>query len=314
MTTYEVHSRDSEHILVASWPDLPERASHEVATFAELKLAAVAKTVLNSASRYRWRRRVELVDEGMFTDQDDAKPAQLPALETSVVLGDSSMDAELTERVRALLPAPGESPASPVADPGGFTERVVFGNLGPLLWRDWCGHLSASEHEALRTELDLDMAATTGPLVDRARQMAWYLSAELLIDEDNSRLSADKDGNAEAAKDFQRSLLKLFSDLTGVPAESSAVDWDPDNEELLRVHSPVSVVGFWLDADCWYYGWPGSDARSGEPIVWQHAGTVPTDTSIGDLAAVVRDRIAARAWPFGGSPPSGRRGPGAGRP
>jgi hypothetical protein len=157
------------------------------------------------------------------------------------------------------------------------------------------------------------MAATTGPLVDRARQTAWYLSAELLIDEDNSRLPADKGGDAEAAKDFQRSLLKLFSDLTGVPAESSAVDWDPDNEELLRVHSPVSVVGFWLDADCWYYGWPGSDATSGEPIVWQHAGTVPTDTSIGDLAAVVRDRIAARAWPFGGSPPSGRRAPRAGR-
>ena len=163
MTTYDVNSGDSGHKLFASWPDLPERSSHEVATFEELKLAVVARTVLNAASRYRWRRRVELVGEGVFVDRDGAQPAELPALSTSVVLGDSPMSTELTKRIQALVPAAGQPPAPPVTDSGGFTERVAFGNLGPLLWRDWCGHLSTTEHETLRTELDLDLAATTGP-------------------------------------------------------------------------------------------------------------------------------------------------------
>lgn len=43
MTTYELESTDESHLLLASWPDLPERASHPVATFADLKLASVSE-------------------------------------------------------------------------------------------------------------------------------------------------------------------------------------------------------------------------------------------------------------------------------
>jgi len=69
MTTYQVTSDGDGHDLVASWPDLPERANHPVATFKELKLATAAKSVLNAASRYRWHRWIQLQDEGLFTDE-----------------------------------------------------------------------------------------------------------------------------------------------------------------------------------------------------------------------------------------------------
>jgi hypothetical protein len=176
------------------------------------------------------------------------------------------------------------------------------------LWRDWSGHLSSDEREALSTELDVDLAATTGELTGRARQVAWYLSAELLIDEDHSRLVVGDSGDDDQAKAFQKSLVKLTSDLTGLRVESTAIEWDPDNEELLRVYSPVTVVGFWLDPECWYYGWPDPNSPALQATVWQHAGTLPTDTSIGDLSAHVSERILQRTWPFGGSAPGERRG------
>ena len=144
--------------------------------------------------------------------------------------------------------------------PRAFTERVAIGNLRPLLWTDWRGHLQAVDHDCLATELDAELAAMTGPLTGRARQIAWYLSAELLIDEDHSRLAPiDKGDKAEErSKALQKSLVQLLSDLIGLRVESTAVDWDPDNEELLRVYSPKTVVGFWLDPECWYNGWPDS--------------------------------------------------------
>jgi hypothetical protein len=311
MTTYEVESEDDGHHLLASWPDLPERASHPVATFQELKLATVAKSVLSAASRYRWRRWVDLANNGVLASRSrEPEGASLPTLPTSAVLGDSPMSAELEQRIEALIPAPGQEPEPVSVDSSGFAERVRFGNLRPLLWRDWCGHLDADEHDALSAELDADLASTTGPLTGRARQAAWYLSAELLIDEDHSKLPPKpKDGrDEESTKALQESLVRLLSDLTGFRVESTAVDWDPDNEELLRVHSPVAVVGFWLDQECWYYGWPDLSSQEGQPTVWQHAGTLPTDTSIGDLAGFITERTAARAWPFGGRPPSEKRG------
>ena len=69
MTTYEVTSERNGHQLIASWPDLPERAHHPVAVFNELKLATVAKSVLNAARRYRWHRWVQLQDHGIFTEE-----------------------------------------------------------------------------------------------------------------------------------------------------------------------------------------------------------------------------------------------------
>jgi hypothetical protein len=302
MTTYELESTDESHLLLASWPDLPERASHPVATFADLKLASVAKTVLGAASRYRWRRRVQLLEEGVFAGTAPTGPPELPS---EVVVGDSPMNADLEKQIEALVPGPDQEPEPPRVDSGGFTERVRFGNLRPLLWRDWYSHLQGDEHDALEAELEADLAATTGPLEERARQTAWYLSAELLVDEDNSRLARQKGAKAdEGGKDLQRSLVHLLGDLTGLRVESTAVDWDPDNEELLRVYSPVTVVGFWLDPECWYYGWPGPAVSDGEPAEWQHAGTMPTDTSIGDMAGLITEKIAQRTWPFGGSDPN----------
>ena len=114
--------------------------------------------------------------------------------------------------------------------------------------------------------------------------------------------------NEEAAKAFQAFLVGLLGDLTGVRVESTAIDWDPDNEELLRVYSPVTTVGFWLDEECWYYGWPAADSPAGQPTVWQHAGALPTDTSIGDLAAFIAEQTSAGIWPFGGADPGAKRG------
>jgi len=316
MTTYEVDSRESRHGLVASWPDLPERASQLVATFEELKLAAVAKSVLGAASRYRWRRRLQQLDEGVFTDQSRSpEVAELPALPTEVVLGEAAMPEYLERRIEALLPAPGHEPEELGGGTGEFSERVQLGNLRPLLWKDWCSHLQPDEHVALRAELEADLEATTGAHTGRARQAAWYLSAELLIDEDHSRLARNGKGtrNEEAAKAFQASLVRLLGDLTGLRVESTAIDWDPDNEELLRVYSPVTAVGFWLDEDCWYYGWPDADSPEGQATLWEHAGTLPTDTSIGDMAGFIAEQTAGNIWPFGGAAPSARRGRFGGR-
>jgi len=151
----------------------------------------------------------------------------------------------LEARIEALIPGPGQESAPVEPDASGFTERVSIGNLRPLLWRDWCGHLQTGEHDRLAVELDAELAAMTGSLTGRARQISWYLSAELLIDEDRSRLvPIDKgDDGAERAKVFQKSLVKLLSDLIGLRVESTAVDWDPDNEELLRCTRPRRSSG-----------------------------------------------------------------------
>jgi hypothetical protein len=310
MTTYEVENEDSSgHRLTASWPDLPERAGHLVANFRDPKLAAVAKTVLNAASRYRWRRWVQLLDEGVFNEPHATGSASLPALPTGAVLGESGLGAELEEPIRTLIGGSEVAREQASSDSGGFVERVRFGQLGPLLWRDWSGHLRTEERSALAAELDADLAATMGQLTGRARQAAWYLSAELLIDEDHSQLGSktEQDRDDEGEKAFQGSLVQLLGDLVGLRVESTAIDWDPDNEEFLRVYSPVTVVGFWLDPECWYYGWPDPHSPDGEPTVWQHAGTLPTNTSVGDLAGFIAERTARQVWPFGGSAPTERR-------
>jgi len=329
MTTYQVTSEGDGHQLVASWPDLPERADHPVASFKELKLATAARNVLSAASRYRWHRWIQLQDQGIFTEErvgpdpsdapgssqlatgsgEPVQPPWLPRSTTNVLLGYAPMSDYLAARIEALVTGAGDEREPVEPDAGGFTERVSIGNLRPLLWRDWCRHLEKGEHDRLAEELDAELAAMTGPLTGRARQIAWYLSAELLIDEDHSRLVPVDKGQEgdERAKAFQKSLVKLLSDLIGLRVESTSVDWDPDNEELLRVYSPKTVVGFWLDPECWYNGWPDSDSANSQSTIWRHAGTLPTDTSIGDLAAYVSERLASRTRPFGGNAPQERR-------
>jgi hypothetical protein len=169
--------------------------------------------------------------------------------------------------------------------------------------------LSAAEHDALAAELDTDLPDMASAPTGRARQAAWYLSAELLIDEDHSALvrSGNSKDSDRRAKAFQKSLVQLFSDLIGLKAESTAVEWDPDNEELLRVYSPSTVVGFWLDPECWYHGWPEPNPPEGEPATWQHAGTLPADTTVGIMAAFIVEQLGKGTWPFGGSAPSAKR-------
>jgi len=74
------------------------------------------------------------------------------------------------------------------------------------------------------------------------------------------------------------------------------------------VYAPGTVVGFWLDPECWYYGWPDPGPSSLQPTTWRNAGTLPTDTSVGDLASFIAERVAQRTWPFGGDAPNERRG------
>ena len=330
MTTYQVTTEGGGHQLTASWPDLPEPGNHPVATFEELKLATVARSALNAASRYRWHRWVQLQNQGIFTEErvgsEPSEPAasgqppkgapnksgrlpSLPRLPTSVILGDSPMSDYLAARIEALVPTQGQEPAPAEQDSGGFTDRVPVGNPRPLLWRDWCTHLKPAEHDQLTAELDADLAAMADPLTGRGRQIAWYLSAELHIDEDHSRLVLIDKGDVgeKRAKAFQAGLVRLLSDLVGLRVESTAVDWDPDNEELLRVFSPKTVVGFWLDPECWYYGWPDSGSAASESTIWRHAGTLPTDTSVGNLAAHIAEMLARSAWPFGGVAPGEKR-------
>ena len=334
MTTYRVESDETGHHLVASWPDLPERASQSVAIFEDLKLASVAKSVLSAASRYRWRRWLELLDAGIFSeeqvppdptpaDRSDVtgvapdsgggpdQPSWLPRLPTTVILGDSTMGAYLEERIERLLPEAGGGPEPVDPERSGFGAQVPLGNLRPLLWRDWFSHLQADEHDHLAAELDEDLSATAGPLVGRARQIAWYLSAELLVDEDDPKLAANHADAAggEGLRDFQRSLVDLLAELIGFRVESTAVEVDPDHEGLLRVHSPRGVVGFWLDdEESWYYGWPDPDSPNDQPTSWLHAGTLPSDTSVGDLASFITESVARGVWPFAGQAPQERRG------
>jgi hypothetical protein len=217
------------------------------------------------------------------------------------------MSEYLEARIAELLADPGSEPEPEPMEPDSlvFVHRVPLGNLRPLLWRDWRAHLQAGEHDRLSAELDEDLAAAaTGELVGRARQIAWYLSAQMLIDEDRMAPAAQEGEGGEAgASAFQKSLVQLLGDLIGLDVQSTAVDADPDNEGLLRVHAPSTVVGFWFDGACWYYGCPDPDSPVGEPTNWLHAGTLPSGTSIGDLAAFITEGVGREGWPFQVDPP-----------
>ena len=335
MTTYQVTSDRDSHQLTASWPDLPEWANHPVASFEELKLATV--------SEERAQRRFPLplapvgptsepghLHRGTGRAGSNGVPGARTATERHGEVHPAPVAAGVADRcdprrdadgrpprgqIEALVPAAGQEPAPAQTDSAGFTERIPVGNLRPLLWRDWCSHLTAAEHDRLAAELDAELTAMTDPLTGRGRQIAWYLSAEILIDEDHSRLAPfDKGDEGEKhLKAFQAALVRLLGDLVGLRVESTAVEWDPDNEELLRVYSPKTVVGFWLDPECWYNGWPDSDSGDSESTIWRHAGTLPTDTSIGNLAEYITERLANGTWPFGGVAPGEKRSPFGGR-
>jgi len=69
------------------------------------------------------------------------------------------------------------------------------------------------------------------------------------------------------------------------------------------VYAPGTVVGFWLDPECWYYGaGPGPVKPSTHNLA--ERGHIATDTSVGDLASFIAERVAQRTWPFGGDAPT----------
>ena len=81
-----------------------------------------------------------------------------------MILGDSPMSDYLEARIESLIQARASQAAPAETDSAGFTERVAIGNLRPLLWSDWRGHLQAVDHDRLAAELDAELAAMTGPL------------------------------------------------------------------------------------------------------------------------------------------------------
>ena len=193
MTTYRVDSED-ESTVIATWTDLPIKGSLPVGPFAEAKMATTAKSVLNAASRYRWHRALQLLEQGIFTEEEVGSDAAqmeqpaiaqlasdsdwgsdetewLPRLPTSVVLGDSPMSEYLGKTIEGIVPDPVVERPSVGPYLLDFTGRVPLGNLRPLLWRDWSSHLSAEEHACLAAELDADAGATTGLLVGRERHL-----------------------------------------------------------------------------------------------------------------------------------------------
>jgi hypothetical protein len=184
MTSYGVHP-ENECMLIATWADLPTKGSLPVGPFAEVKMATTAKSVLNAASRHRWHRALQLLEQDIFTEEQvGAAPAVmeqpaiaqlasdsdwgsdetewLPRLPTSVVLGDSPMSEYLRKNIEWIVRDSIKERQSVGPNSLGFTGRVPLGNLKPLLWRDWPSHLSAEEHSCLAAELDADAAATTG--------------------------------------------------------------------------------------------------------------------------------------------------------
>jgi len=104
---------------------------------------------------------------------------------------------------------------------------------------------------------------------------------------------------ATAALLVPERFAQLLGQLTDLRVESTE---DRHHEGLLRVYLPHTVVGFWYCWFSWHYGWlvPDSSDRLGG---WRLAGTLDFDTTIGDLASFITERIAVGRWPFGGDPP-----------
>ncbi len=279
-----------------------------------------ARSVLEAASCYRWHRMLQLWDEGVFTEANAGpdpivklswsafagpvsrfgrgheEPGWLPRLATDVVLGDSPMSQYLRERIEALIPDQQGQPA-PV-DPHAwlFADRRPLGNPEPLLWTEWRHRLSWQEREALRNELEADLAATTGDWVGRARQVAWYLNADLLVGEETWEGDDSEDKVGDRG-------VRLLRELTGVPIEL-AVSRGASSLLLLKVHTPGSVVGFWLDDHTWTFGWP----EPGSPDTWRVSGQLAPafELTVGELASHIIGGIATGAWPFGGAVPDER--------
>lgn len=310
MTSYRIDPVDGR-TLIARWPDLPIQGSATVGSFADTVTAMTVQRVLDAASRYRWHRMLQLWDEGVFTDARAGsdpivsfsrstlagpEPGWLPRLATDVILGDSPMSQYLRERIDTSIPRQHHQP-SPV-DPHAwlFADRRPLGNLEALLWSEWQQRLPMQEIETLRTELDAELAATTGDWVGRGRQVAWYLNADLLVGEDTW------EGDDSDVEVGDRGV-RLLRELTGVAIELTS-SRDRLRSDRLQVHTPGSVVGFWLEDYAWTYGWP--EPRLSD--TWRVSGKLAPalELTVGELASFIIEGIAVGEWPFGGVAPGER--------
>jgi hypothetical protein len=202
------------------------------------------------------------------------------------------MSQYLRESIESLIPDQ-EVPLDPDPHAWLFAERRPIGNPEPLLWTGWRRRFSGQEIQALRNELEADLGATTGDWVGRARQVAWYLDADLLVGDE----TWEGDDSEQKAGDRG---VRLLRELTGVPIEL-AVSRGTSASHLLKVHTPGSVVGFWLDDYTWTFGWP----EPGSPDIWRISGQLAPalELTIGELANHIIEGIATGAWPFGGAAP-----------
>lgn len=317
MTTYGLDSRN-DRLLVASWPDLPIEAYETVGPFADREIAALAPSVLEAASRYRWHRMLQLWDEGAFTDERagpdpivastessgggatpgcrmSEEPGWLPRLPTEVLLGDSPMTQYMRERIEALIPDR-EGDPDPVDTPWLFADRKPLGNPGPLLRSDWRRNLTDGDREILRVELEADLAATTGAWTGRARQIAWYLNAELLVGEETWEGVDDEQMDDRCSQ--------LLRGLTGLPVELKPPR-SPSCSNLVQVHTPGTLAGFWVEDCAWTYGWPVSESSDD----WRVSGRLAPalELTVGELARFIIEGVARGHWPFGNTVPPGGR-------
>jgi hypothetical protein len=91
--------------------------------------------------------------------------------------------------------------------------------------------------------------------------------------------------------------VQLLRELSGVPVELTA-SRDSFLSNLLQIHTPGSVVGFWLEDYTWTYGWPESELSD----IWRISGQLAPalELTVGELASLIIEGIAAGEWPFGG--------------
>jgi hypothetical protein len=95
-------------------------------------------------------------------------------------------------------------------------------------------------------------------------------------------------------------FAELLGDLSGLRVEPTE---DHHHAGLLRVYLPHTVVGFWYCWSSWHYGWLDPRSSDSRVVGWLIAGTLRSDTTIGELADFITQRIAEGRWPFGGEPP-----------
>ena len=199
MTTYEVNSGDSVHSLVASWPDLPERADHLVATFQDAEARRRGENrarrglalPLASTAPARRRRRLHRAARPPGSPPTSRRWRRPSSSARSPWQKSSRAASRHCSRPRATGPGtwPSTTAGSPSASRSGIYDPCCGRTGSTISTRTSTKPCAPSSRRT--------WPQPTGAETGRARQAAWYLSAELLIDEDHSRLGPKEQGERE---------------------------------------------------------------------------------------------------------------------